>query len=96
MGGIGAAPAAGGNTADTIISRLVAADNVPWYKKRNLRYLYLMLIPTAMGVEMTSGFDSSMMNGLQNLDSWDSCKFPFITLNRHSRSMILTNPSTRL
>lgn len=63
------APGAG---ADTLVTRLVAADKTPWYKKPNLRYLYLMLIPTCMGVEMTSGFDSSMMNGLQNLDSWDN------------------------
>jgi len=73
MGGVGAAPSADANAANNIIARLVAADKVPWYKKRNLRYLYLMLIPTAMGVEMTSGFDSSMMNGLQNLETWDGC-----------------------
>lgn len=75
MGGA-SAPAPGGG-ADPIVTRIVAQDKVPWYKKTNLRYLYLMLIPTCMGVEMTSGFDSSMMNGLQALDTWDECKWFF-------------------
>lgn len=59
---------------DPIVQELAAKDPVPWYKKKNLRYLYLMLIPTCMGVEMTSGFDGSMMNGLQGLEVWDACK----------------------
>ncbi|KAF8967480.1 hexose transporter [Flammula alnicola] len=46
---------------------LLAPDLVP-----NLRILYLVLFPTCIGVEMTSGFDSSMMNGLQAVNSWDS------------------------
>ncbi|KAL0950346.1 hypothetical protein HGRIS_010314 [Hohenbuehelia grisea] len=56
---------------DAIVSRLAAQDTTPWYQKPNLRSLYLLLIPTCIGVEMTSGFDSSMMNGLQAVDSWD-------------------------
>ncbi|KAJ7163513.1 general substrate transporter [Mycena crocata] len=59
-------------TSDAIVSRLAAEDTVPWYKKRNLRILYMILLPTCIGVEMTSGFDSSMMNGLQAVDSWDT------------------------
>ncbi|KAJ7351396.1 general substrate transporter [Mycena albidolilacea] len=58
--------------ADAIVSRLAAEDTVPWYRKPNLRALYLVLLPTCIGVEMTSGFDSSMMNGLQAVDSWDT------------------------
>ncbi|KAJ7886890.1 general substrate transporter [Mycena olivaceomarginata] len=58
--------------ADAIVSRLAAQDTVPWYRKPNLRALYLVLLPTCIGVEMTSGFDSSMMNGLQAVDSWDT------------------------
>ncbi|KAF8887256.1 hexose transporter [Gymnopilus junonius] len=45
----------------------VGPDTTPWYRKPNLRLLYLILFPTCIGVEMTSGFDSSMMNGLQAL-----------------------------
>lgn len=59
------------HAADPVLTKLVEADKVPWYKKPNLRYLYFMLFPTCMGVEMTSGFDSSMMNGLQNVEYWD-------------------------
>ncbi|KAH9905190.1 general substrate transporter [Xylariomycetidae sp. FL2044] len=57
-------------TSDPIITRLANEDRVPWYKKRNLRMLYFMLFPTCMGIEMTSGFDSQMINALQILDSW--------------------------
>ncbi|KAH6879915.1 hexose transporter [Coprinopsis sp. MPI-PUGE-AT-0042] len=56
---------------NTLVSRIVAADPIPWYKKPNLRMLYIIFLPTVLGVEMTSGFDSSMMNGLQAVESWD-------------------------
>ena len=39
------------------IQRLLEEDTTPWYKKRNLRTMYLFLVPSAMGVEMTSGYD---------------------------------------
>ncbi|KAI5920677.1 major myo-inositol transporter iolT [Camillea tinctor] len=49
---------------------IAQADTKKWYKKPNLRYLYLILVPCALGVEWTSGFDSSMMNSLQvNFDN---------------------------
>ncbi|KAI5805156.1 MFS transporter [Geopyxis carbonaria] len=51
---------------------LVAADATPWYRKPNLARLYLFLVPAAMGVEWTSGFDGSIMNGLQAVDAWDN------------------------
>ncbi|KAI0690854.1 hexose transporter [Cytidiella melzeri] len=54
------------------MARMLAEDRVPWYQKRNLRMLYLVMFPTCIGIEMTSGFDSSMMNGLQAVDSWVS------------------------
>ncbi|KAI9574344.1 general substrate transporter [Boletus coccyginus] len=55
---------------DAIVSRLAQHDKVPWYKKPNLRLLYLLMFPTCLGVEMTSGFDSSMLNGFQAVPSW--------------------------
>ncbi|KAJ7079434.1 hexose transporter [Mycena belliarum] len=61
----------GAHASEAIVTRLAAEDTVPWYRKPNLRILYLILLPTCIGVEMTSGFDSSMMNGLQAVDSWD-------------------------
>ncbi|KFY43750.1 hypothetical protein V494_01818 [Pseudogymnoascus sp. VKM F-4513 (FW-928)] len=52
-------------TSDPILTRMVAEDKVPWYKKKNLRILYLYLFLCCMGVEMTSGFDSQLINALQ-------------------------------
>ncbi|KAI9574379.1 general substrate transporter [Boletus coccyginus] len=55
---------------NAIVSQLARQDKVPWYKKPNLRLLYLLMFPTCLGVEMTTGFDSSMLNGLQAVPSW--------------------------
>ncbi|KAL7282766.1 hexose transporter [Trametes coccinea BRFM310] len=63
---------AGFHANDNLINRYVQEDKVPWYKKRNLRMLYILMFPTCIGIEMTSGFDSSMMNGLQAVPTWDS------------------------
>ncbi|KAL2870363.1 MFS transporter [Aspergillus lucknowensis] len=52
------------------VMQLVEQDLVPWYKKKNLRNLYFALVPAALGVEMTSGFDGSVLNGLQAVQSW--------------------------
>lgn len=59
--------------ADPILTRIVNEDKVRWYKKPNLRYLYFMLFPTCMGVELTSGFDSQLINALQIVPSWITC-----------------------
>ncbi|CAO2655029.1 Nn.00g117620.m01.CDS01 [Neocucurbitaria sp. VM-36] len=52
-------------TSDPIITRMVADDKVPWYKKRNLRLMYIYLFCCCMGVEITSGFDSQLIGTLQ-------------------------------
>ena len=57
-----------------VSTRLLNQDVTPWYKKPNLRRLYLLLVPAAIGVEMTSGFDGSVLNGLQAVDRWNECK----------------------
>ncbi|TCD64791.1 hypothetical protein EIP91_003628 [Steccherinum ochraceum] len=59
-----------GGIDDNLIARMVADDKTPWYRKPNLRLLYLLMFPTCIGIEMTSGFDSSMMNGLQAVETW--------------------------
>ena len=41
---------------DQLIAQLVAQDTTPWYRKPNLRLLYLLFFPTCIGVEMTSGY----------------------------------------
>ncbi|KIW72334.1 hypothetical protein PV04_00534 [Phialophora macrospora] len=52
------------------IAHLIAQDTTPWYRKKNLRRLYLCLVPAALGVEMTSGYDGSVLNGLQAVQPW--------------------------
>ncbi len=59
---------------DPILTRMVDEDKKPWYKKHNLRILYFLLFPTCMGVEMTSGFDSQIINAVQLVDPWQECK----------------------
>ncbi|EAT84026.2 hypothetical protein SNOG_08858 [Parastagonospora nodorum SN15] len=54
-----------GHGSDPIVTRMVEQDKVPWYKKRNLRIMYLYLFVCCMGVEITSGFDSQLINTLQ-------------------------------
>ncbi|TRX90907.1 hypothetical protein FHL15_008112 [Xylaria flabelliformis] len=56
--------------SDPILTRIVNEDKVPWYLKPNLRMLYLLLFPTCMGIELTSGFDSQLINALQIVPSW--------------------------
>jgi len=63
-----------GEQSDPIVTRLAAEDTKPFYKKPNLLYLYLMLFPTCMGIELTSGFDSQMINALQMVRHWNICK----------------------
>ncbi|KAI3338112.1 guanine deaminase [Ustulina deusta] len=57
-------------TSDPILTRLADEDKVPWYRKPNLRLLYFLLLPTCMGIELTSGFDSQLINALQIVPSW--------------------------
>ena len=52
---------------------------MPWYKKRNLRLLYLWLFTCCMCVEATSGFDSQLINTLQMAPAFHQCTviFPY-------------------
>lgn len=60
--------------SDNIIHRMAMDDPVPWYKKPNLRSLYLLLFPCVIGIEMTSGFDSQIINAVQIVPEWKECK----------------------
>ncbi|KAF2825257.1 hexose transporter-like protein [Ophiobolus disseminans] len=70
MAPIGAAAAA--RQADPVLTRVVEQDQVPWYRKKNLRVLYMLLLPTCIGIEMTSGFDSQMINTVQISPTWQT------------------------
>lgn len=52
------------------VNRLMSLDTTPWYSKPNLRFLYFCLVPAALGVEMTTGYDGSVLNGLQAVTAW--------------------------
>jgi hypothetical protein len=69
-----------GREADPVLTRIVDEDKVRWWKKPNLRFLYLLLYPTCMGIEITSGFDSQMINGLQLVTAWNKCQYSLRTL----------------
>ncbi|ORY13624.1 general substrate transporter [Clohesyomyces aquaticus] len=56
---------------DPVLTRISEADNVPWYRKPNLRSLYFLLVPAAIGIEITSGFDSQLINALQIVPAWN-------------------------
>lgn len=71
---IGSATNAEVGKSDPIITRLASEDKKWFFQKPNLFYLYLMLFPTCMGIELTSGFDSQMINALQIVPSWKKCK----------------------
>lgn len=62
--------------SEPIVTIIANEDKVAWFKKPNLRYLYFILFPACMGIELTSGFDSQMINALQIVPSWVTCKNP--------------------
>lgn len=72
MAPVGAAAAA--RQAEPVLTRIVEQDQIPWYRKRNLRRLYALLLPTCIGIEMTSGFDSQMINAVQIAPTWRLCR----------------------
>lgn len=43
-----------------VVTQLAKLDSTPWYKKPNLRLLYLLMFPTCIGVEMTSGYGDTL------------------------------------
>ncbi|KAL2861239.1 putative MFS sugar transporter [Aspergillus lucknowensis] len=59
------------DVAEPILETMVANDPTPWYKKPNLRSLYFILFPACMGIEITSGFDSQIINVVQIVYTWN-------------------------
>lgn len=60
--------------SDPIVTDIAAEDKVKWFKKPNLRLMYLGLFACCMGVEMTSGFDSQLINFSQYSKYWNICQ----------------------
>jgi len=63
-----------GHAGDPVVTRLLQEDVTPWYKKPNLRLMYIWLFCCCMGVEMTSGFDSQLIGTLQFSDDFNKCR----------------------
>ena len=63
--------------SDNPLYRMAMDDPTPWYKKPNLRALYLLLFPCVIGIEMTSGFDSQIINAVQIVPAWKACTSRF-------------------
>lgn len=61
------------DVSDPMLEGLLEDDHTPWYRKQNLRSLYLILFPASMGIEITSGFDSQIINTVQIVPSWNKC-----------------------
>ena len=61
-------------TSDPIITRMVEQYKVRWWKKPNLRIMYIWLFCCCMGVEITSGFDSQLIGTLQFSVPFNTCK----------------------
>lgn len=76
-----------GETGEPIVTRLVAEDKVPWYRKRNLRYMYFFLFLCCMGVEMTSGFDSQLINTLQFSGPFNKCRTPSLRAQQRATNV---------
>ena len=72
------------DTALVSSTQLVNEDVTTWYQKPNLRRMYYFLVPAALGVEMTSGFDSQMINTVQIAPAWQACEYHIpLLMNRY-------------
>ncbi|KAL2871218.1 general substrate transporter [Aspergillus lucknowensis] len=49
----------------------LARKSPPFYRKRNLTTLYLLMVPGCLVPAVTLGFDGAMMNGLQAISTWN-------------------------
>ncbi|EPS27166.1 hypothetical protein PDE_02109 [Penicillium oxalicum 114-2] len=59
------------NVAEPALEILLAEDRTPWFKKPHLRRLYMILFAACMGIEITSGFDSQIINTVQIVYTWN-------------------------
>lgn len=81
---------AGTGGSENIIHRMAMDDPIPWFRKPNLRNLYLLLFPCVIGIEMTSGFDSQIINSAQLLPAWKECepRLPYRPRKQHPDSSL--------
>lgn len=60
-------------------------STLPFWKQTELRKLYGMMLFLFLG-STTLGYDGSLLNGLQTMDSWQECKIA----KHHARAFPLT------
>lgn len=60
-------------------------SSLPWYKQTELRKLYFMMVFLFLG-STTLGYDASLLNGLQTMSSWQSCKSIYTARQTMSRA----------
>jgi MFS family permease len=66
----------------SVADTLKLIPRTPWFRDPHLRKLYGVLIPACLFVAATNGYDGSMLNGLQALDTWN------LTFHRPSGSIL--------
>ncbi|KAK9489219.1 general substrate transporter [Lipomyces doorenjongii] len=54
----------------TVTDVLVERGRTSWFKDASLRHLYLILIPSCLLTAATTGYDGSMLSGLQAVSTW--------------------------
>lgn len=50
-----------------------ASNPLPWFKQQELRKLYGMTVFLFLA-STTLGYDGSLLNGMQTMESWRNCK----------------------
>jgi hypothetical protein len=60
--------------AGQIVPAAYAKNQAPWYKQTELRKLYFLMPFLFLG-STTLGYDGSVLNGLQAMDTWQSCNY---------------------
>lgn len=53
--------------------QLVDVPDIPWYRQTELRKLYVVMPFLFLG-STTLGYDGSVLNGLQTMNTWQECK----------------------
>lgn len=79
------------NVAEPVLANLLADDRTPWYRKPNLRRLYFLLFPACMGIEITSGFDSQIINTVQIVYTWNKCSSFFPSRDELQETLTVRN-----
>jgi hypothetical protein len=65
----------------------LSVPDVTWCKQAGLRSLYLRM-PILMLCATINGYDGSLLNGLQTIENWRACMFPWHRGSSSSQSVL--------